>query len=105
MTESKEVNNKLNEIDKNNVSKEKEVVSQVKKDKSISIKISSNSLISIGLVILILVSLAQAMELGNLKEKISTGEVKAATTNTTTSSGGGTTPSNLNDLPAMVGGC
>lgn len=77
----------------------------VKKAKSITLKINSNSVMIIVLVILMIISVAQAVELGNLKEKIFTGEVKAATTGTDSSSGSSSTPANLQDLPSMVGGC
>ena len=76
------------------------------KQKTITFKINADVLVIIVLVILLTVSVAQAVELGNLKDKISSGGVKAATTNTSgTSSGGSSQPANLQDLPSMVGGC
>lgn len=82
-----------------------QAVKPVKKTKSITFKINSNVIMVFVLIILMIVSVAQAVELGNLKEKISTGEVKAATTGTDSSSGSSSTPANLKDLPSMVGGC
>ncbi|MCH7493021.1 hypothetical protein IID19_05575 [Patescibacteria group bacterium] len=76
------------------------------KSKTITIKINSNSIMVSILAVLLIVSVAQAVELGNLKQKITSGEVVAATVSGSTNSGSGSTaPSNLQDLPTMVGGC
>lgn len=72
-----------------------------KKEKTITIKINTNVVTIFVLVILLGVSVTQAFELSSLRDKISAGEVKAATTSTVSTS----QSSNLNDLPDMVGGC
>ncbi|MCK4967993.1 MAG: hypothetical protein KAS12_02965 [Candidatus Aenigmarchaeota archaeon] len=71
-----------------------------------------DTMIAILLGILVLVSVVQAVELTNLKTgieegKITLGAKSAATTTSTTSSGGSgaVVPSNLQNLPDMVGGC
>lgn len=77
-----------------------------KKAKTITLKINSNVIMVAVLIILVVVSIGQAAELGSLKEKIVTGEVQAATTSSSSSSSGtGSTPANLQNLPSMVGGC
>lgn len=83
----------------------KEITKPDKKTKSITLKINGNVVTVVVLVILIFVSVTQAIELGNLKEKIVTGEAQAATSGTSSSTDGSTTPANLQNLPSMVGGC
>jgi len=80
----------------------------VKKEKIITLRFNSSFIIIAVLVILVAVSVVQAIELNTLKSKISTGEVQAATTSSTgsaTGSSGSTQSTNLQDLPQMVGGC
>lgn len=72
-----------------------------KNEKTITIKINTNVVTIFVLVILLGISVTQAFELSSLRDKISTGEVKAVTTSTVSTS----QSSNLNDLPDMVGGC
>lgn len=73
---------------------------------------NKNLIIAIVLVVLIVISVVQAIQLGSLKTKIGssgvTAKVAASTTNPTVTSGNNqqvNVPSNLNDLPEMVGGC
>ncbi len=65
-----------------------------------------NIIIAIVLGILVLVSIVQAIQLNELKTKLSEGSLtlSKAGSATSTSSGAGV-PSNIQDLPSMVGGC
>lgn len=68
---------------------------------------NKNLLIMIVLAVLVLVSAVQAVQLNDLRTKIASGEIKttgAATANTP-SSGAASVPSNIQNLPSMVGGC
>ena len=60
-----------------------------------------NVIIVIVLVVLVLLTAVQAIQLSSLKSSIATGKVNVGNA---PSSSGGSTPSNLNDLPSMVGG-
>lgn len=61
-----------------------------------------NVIIVIVLVVLVLLTAVQAVQLNSLKTSISTGKVSVGNT---PASSGASLPSNLNDLPSMVGGC
>ncbi len=61
-----------------------------------------NVIIVIVLVVLVLLTAVQAIQLSSLKTSISTGKVSVGSTPSQSS---GSVPSNLNDLPSMVGGC
>lgn len=88
------------------VAKEVDEVSEpTKKKKSVTLKINGNVIMVAILIILIFTSVIQAVELSDLKGKVLAGEVQAATTGSSSSSGSSSTPANLQDLPAMVGGC
>lgn len=76
---------------------------RAKKERTVTIKLNNKTLMSVALVVLIVVSFAQAIELNTLEDKISSDEVQAATTSTVTSGTGQST--NLQELPDMVGGC
>ncbi|MBU0613505.1 hypothetical protein KKB10_05875 [Patescibacteria group bacterium] len=99
------------EEEKNLVKQENHPVKKEKKEKVITLKVNSNLITIVALFILIIISIAQATQLNFLKNKISAGEVQAATTSATTNSSKSTTSgttspaTNLNDLPDMVGGC
>jgi len=66
-------------------------------------------IIAVVLGILVLISVVQALQLNALKEKINEG--KLTFSKTSSSSSGGSNgqssglPSNIQDLPSMVGGC
>ena len=62
-----------------------------------------NVIIVIVLVVLVLLTAVQAIQLSSLKTSIATGKVSVG--NAPVQSSGGNLPSNLNDLPSMVGGC
>ncbi len=65
-----------------------------------------NIIIAIVLGILVLVSLVQAFQLNELKTKLAEGSLTLGKASTSTStSSGGAVPSNIQDLPSMVGGC
>ena len=61
-----------------------------------------NVIIVIVLVVLVLLTAVQAIQLSSLKTSISTGKVSVGSA---PAQGSGSVPSNLNDLPSMVGGC
>lgn len=61
-----------------------------------------NVIIVIVLVVLVLLTAVQAIQLSSLKTSISTGKVSVGNAPAQSS---GSVPSNLNDLPSMVGGC
>ena len=62
-----------------------------------------NVIIVIVLVVLVLLTAVQAIQLSSLKTSISTGKV--AVGSAPSSSGGASVPSNIQNLPSMVGGC
>ncbi len=62
-----------------------------------------NVIIVIVLVVLVLLTAVQAIQLNSLKTSISTGRVNVGSAPATI--GGASVPSNINDLPSMVGGC
>ncbi len=95
----------MSEEKQSSENKPEEVKKATNKSKSVTLKINGNVITIVVLVVLLFISVTQAFALGNLKEKISTGEVQAATTSTSSSSGSSATPANLQDLPSMVGGC
>ena len=63
-----------------------------------------NVIIVIVLVVLVLLTAVQAIQLSSLKTSISTGKINVAGAAPSTSSGN-SVPSNINNLPSMVGGC
>ena len=63
-----------------------------------------NVIIVIVLVVLVLLTAVQAIQLSSLKSSISTGKVRVGCSAPTKSSGA-SVPSNIQDLPSMVGGC
>ncbi|MBI2124813.1 hypothetical protein HYT92_03405 [Candidatus Pacearchaeota archaeon] len=63
-----------------------------------------NVIIVIVLVVLVLLTAVQAIQLNALKTSISTGKVGVGSPVQSPGSGGGV-PSNIQDLPSMVGGC
>ena len=66
---------------------------------------NKNVVIAIVLGALVLIAGVQAFQLFSLKEKLASGQIS---TSTATQSGGGgnpQVPSNLQNLPNMVGGC
>ena len=62
-----------------------------------------NVIIVIVLVVLVLLTAVQAIQLSSLKSSISTGKVSVG--NAPAQSSGASVPSNIQDLPSMVGGC
>ncbi|MBS3114514.1 hypothetical protein J4448_05420 [Candidatus Woesearchaeota archaeon] len=62
-----------------------------------------NVIIVIVLVVLVLLTAVQAIQLSGLKTSISTGKVNVGSAPSQSGSGG--VPSNIQDLPSMVGGC
>ncbi|HSU72693.1 MAG TPA: hypothetical protein VLJ21_02495 [Candidatus Binatia bacterium] len=64
---------------------------------------NKNIIIAIVLGILLVLSVVQAFQVNTIKEKLSSGGVKLATG--AAPAGGGSVPSNLQNLPSMVGGC
>ncbi|MBI2655822.1 hypothetical protein HYX06_05380 [Candidatus Woesearchaeota archaeon] len=62
-----------------------------------------NVIIVIVLVVLVLLTAVQAIQLSALKSSISTGKV--AVGSVPVQSSGASIPSNIQDLPSMVGGC
>ena len=69
------------------------------------------TIIVVVLAVLVLISIVQAVQLTGLKEKVSNDFEISKTSQTVTvtsgsaSSGGGNTPTSLDDLDIMVGGC
>ncbi|MBI2102156.1 hypothetical protein HYT53_06110 [Candidatus Woesearchaeota archaeon] len=61
-----------------------------------------NVIIVVVLVVLVLLTAVQAIQLNSLKTSIATGKVSVGSA---PAQGSGSLPSNLNDLPSMVGGC
>ena len=64
-----------------------------------------NVIIVIVLAVLLLLTAVQAIQLNSLKTSISTGKVSVGSAPAQGSGGGGGVPSNIQDLPSMVGGC
>ncbi len=62
-----------------------------------------NVLIVIVLVVLVLLTAVQAIQLNNLKTSIATG--KGNVGSAPVQSSGASVPSNIQNLPTMVGGC
>ena len=62
-----------------------------------------NVIIVIVLVVLVLLTAVQARQLSSLKSSISAGKVSVGSS--PPASGGASVPSNVQDLPSMVGGC
>jgi hypothetical protein len=65
---------------------------------------NKNIIIAIVLGVLLVLSVVQAFQVNTIKEKISSGGVKLASGAASTG-GGASVPSNLQNLPSMVGGC
>jgi len=63
-----------------------------------------NIIIVIVLVVLVLLTAVQAIQLSSLKTSISSGKVSVGNAPVQSSSGA-SIPSNIQDLPSMVGGC
>ena len=61
-----------------------------------------NVIIVIVLAVLVMLTAVQAIQLSSLKTSISTGKVSVGRSSST---GGASVPSNIQDLPSMVGGC
>ena len=71
---------------------------------------NKNLVLVIVLAVLVVVAVVQAVQLGGLQDKMESGSlstsVKTASAPGASSSGGkAAVPSNINDLPSMVGGC
>jgi len=67
-----------------------------------------NVVIAIVLGALVLIAAVQAVQLFSIKNKLATGQMQTATSgaNVQSSAGSGASlPSNLQNLPSMVGGC
>ena len=64
---------------------------------------NKNIIIAVVLGILLVLSVVQAFQVNAIKEKIESGGVKIA--GAASSGGGASVPSNLQNLPSMVGGC
>ncbi len=62
-----------------------------------------NVIIVIVLVVLVLLTAVQAIQLSSLKTSISTGKISVGSA--PAQSSGASVPSNIQDLPSMVGGC
>ncbi len=70
-----------------------------------------NILIAVVLGLLVLISVVQAFQLNTLKDKVKEGKLTigkasgSVATGSGSSGGGAGLPSNIQDLPSMVGGC
>jgi len=64
-----------------------------------------NVIIVIVLVVLVLLTAVQAIQLSSLKSQIKTGSVSLGSGSAPSSGSGASVPSNIQNLPAMVGGC
>ena len=64
-----------------------------------------NIIIVIVLVVLVLLTAVQAIQLRGLESSISAGKVSVGSAPTQSSGSSGAVPSNIKDLPSMVGGC
>ncbi|MEK6849015.1 MAG: hypothetical protein AABY01_00425 [Nanoarchaeota archaeon] len=62
----------------------------------------TNIIIAVVLAVLLVISVAQAFQINDIKQKIAGGTFKVSSTGT---SGGSNVPSGLQNLPTMVGGC
>ena len=97
--------NSMNEVKESHKQEANKTQNRAKKSGTIVLKINSNVITIIVLLVFVFISVVQAFELGNIKEKISAGEINAATTGASSSASDSSTPANLKDLPSMVGGC
>ena len=61
-------------------------------------------IITIVLAVLVVISVVQAVEINSLKTSISTGGIATVSANAP-SAGSAAVPSNIQNLPEMVGGC
>lgn len=76
-------------------------------------KVSRNFLIVSALVLLLIVGVVQALQLNRIKTNVDIIDVSASTlagktsssTTTSSSSSSGSVPTNIQNLPGMVGGC
>ncbi len=66
---------------------------------------NKDMIIAIVLGILVVISVVQAIQLNNLKDNIATGGVATVSANSPVQGSGAGLPSNLQNLPEMVGGC
>lgn len=67
---------------------------------------NKNIVIAIVLGALVLIAGVQAFQLFSLKEKLGSGQISTGTSTASGSAGGSPQlPSNLQELPEMVGGC
>jgi hypothetical protein len=71
---------------------------------------NKNLVIAIVLGALVLIAVVQAWQLAGIKSSVASGGVRTASVGTPVASGGGggggaQLPSNLQNLPSMVGGC
>ncbi|HIH41078.1 TPA: hypothetical protein HA239_01550 [Candidatus Woesearchaeota archaeon] len=64
-----------------------------------------NMIITIVLVVLVIFSAAQAVQLNSLEKRIVSEGISPDTTKLGNSASGVNVPGNLNNLPQMVGGC
>ncbi len=65
----------------------------------------AQTLVTLALVVLVVVYGVQTMQLMNIKEQVSTGNVKVSAGGVTPQAGQAQVPKNLQNLPDMVGGC
>jgi len=63
---------------------------------------NKNIIIAVVLGILLVLSVVQAFQVNDIKEKIESGNIKVSGAAT---GGGANVPSSLQNLPTMVGGC
>ena len=71
---------------------------------------NKNIIVAIVLGLLVLIAVVQAFQLNTLKTKLGSGELSIGAKSTgvtplSTGGGGGALPSNIQNLPTMVGGC
>ncbi len=66
---------------------------------------NKNVVIAIVLGALVLIAGIQAFQLFTLKDKLGSGQLSAGTSTQASSGGNPQLPSNLQNLPEMVGGC
>ena len=64
-----------------------------------------NVIIVIVLVVLVLLTAVQAVQLSSLKTQLKSGKVSVGAASGVSSGSSAAAPSNLNELPSMVGGC
>ena len=75
---------------------------------NIFMNINQKGFANIVLIVLVVISVVQAVQLNSLKDKIESGSLKTASVTTTPLTGGDSSvdvPSNIEELPQMVGGC